>query len=181
MNYFSPKKISQLYRLKRLYKRAFPIEERKPFCIIRKMQKRGKTDIWYFEENGVFLGLATTINSDEKVLIDYFAVSEGIRGLGYGTQMLRELISHYSPRGVFLEIEIPYEDSVNYEQRLRRKRFYLNAGLSEMDTKAKLFGVDMELLGTGFSMTYDEYKNFYLENYGRFAYDNIKPTEENNS
>lgn len=174
MNYRKPERITELWRLKRLYKRAFPIEERKPFSIIRKMQKRGKTDIWYFEDEGRFLGLATTINGQREVLIDYFAVDEGMRAKGYGTHMLKALISHYSPLGVFLEIEIPYTDAENYPERVRRKEFYLRAGLMEMGTRAKLFSVDMELLGTGCSLSFDEYRDFYLHNYGRFAYDNIE-------
>lgn len=160
--------------MKRLYKKAFPIEERKPFSIIRRMQQKGKTDIWYFEEDGCFLGLATTINGDREVLIDYFAVDEKMRGRGYGHQMLNTLISHYSPKGVFLEIEIPYESAENYSERVRRKNFYLGCGLCEMGTRAKLFGVDMELLGIGTNLDFDEYREFYLTNYGKFAYDNIK-------
>lgn len=173
MTCFTPGKFTELYRLKRLYKRSFPKEERKPFSIIRKMQKKGKTDIWYFEEDGEFLGLAATINSDECILIDYFAVAEKMRSKGYGTRMLTSLIDMYRPRGVFLEIEIPYKDSKNYEERVRRKEFYIRAGLSELGTSAKLFGVDMELLGVGVDLDFDAYRNFYLNNYGKFAYDNI--------
>ena len=158
-----------------LYRNAFPIEERKPFAIIKRMQALGKSDVWYFEENGVFLGLATTINGDDRVLIDYFAVAKKRRGRGCGTRMLPKLIEHYSPKGVFLEIEIPYEDSKNYEERVRRKEFYLRAGFSEMGTRVKLFGVDMELLGVGVDMSFDEYRAFYLENYSELAYNNIKP------
>lgn len=174
MRFFAPDSLLCLFRIKRLYKKAFPKEERKPFSIILKMQKKGKTDLWYFEEDGRFLGMAATINGEDEVLIDYFAVSGKMRSLGYGTRMLKELVAHYSPRGVFLEIERPSEDAENQEQRLRRKDFYLRAGFVEMGTSAKLFGVDMELLGIGCRLDFDEYRNFYLENYGRFAYDNIK-------
>ena len=174
MNFHSPKGLVELIKIKRLYKRAFPKEERKPFSVIRKMQKLGKSDIWYFEQDGVFLGLSTTINGADTVLIDYFAVDESRRGQGNGSRMLDALIEYYSPKGVFLEIEIPYEDSENYLQRLRRKSFYLSRGLVEMGTVAELFGVDMELLGKGVHLDFDGYRNFYLENYGRFAYDHIK-------
>ena len=168
------KNLFENIRLRMLYKSAFPKEERKPFSIIKRMEKLGKSDIWYFENDGVFLGLATTINGEDTVLIDYFAVAKKQRGQGNGTAMLKALMEHYSPKGVFLEIEIPYEDSANYSERIRRKSFYLRAGLSQIGTRAKLFGVDMELLGAGVSMTFDEYREFYLKNYGRFAYDNIK-------
>ena len=178
MIYFKPKSLLHSIRIKRLYKRAFPKEERKPFSVIEDMQKRGKSDIWYFEEDGAFLGMATSIIGKDKVLIDYFAVLEKQRSKGNGERMLRALIDHYSPKGVFLEIEIPYEDSANYLDRQRRKRFYLRTGLVEMGTSAKLFGVDMELLSTGFCMSFDEYRDFYLSNCGAYAYNNIKPIDD---
>lgn len=174
MTFHAPRGILEHIRLRILYRNAFPKEERKPFSIIKKMQKLGKTDIWCFEENGKFLGMAATINSLDKILIDYFAVAKNMREKGNGGRMLESLIEHYSPRGVFLEIEIPYRDSDNYEERIRRKAFYLQHGLSEVGTQVKLFGVDMELLSTGFQMSFDEYREFYLENYSRFAYDNIE-------
>lgn len=179
MNFRKPKNIIEYLRLFRLYESAFPIEEKKPIAMILKMQKSKKTDIWYFEENGEFLGLAITINSPKIILIDYFAVNEKCRGIGNGERMLKALISHYSDRGVFLEIEVPYEWADNYTDRCRRRRFYTEkVGLLPMGTKAKLFGVDMELLGTdGCYLTYDEYRNFYLENYSRFAYDHITPAD----
>ena len=134
----------------------------------------GKSDMWYFEDERGFLGLATTINSTETVLIDYFAVAENRRCGGNGTKMLKALLDHYAPCGVFLEIEIPYEDAANYGERVRRRNFYLRAGLVPMNTRAKLFGVDMELLGVGCHLDFDGYRQFYLDNYGKFAYDHIE-------
>lgn len=174
MRFLKPKKISEYIRLFNLYEKAFPRSEKKSIFMILSMQKCGATDIWYFEENGKFLGLAITINSPDIILVDYFAVSEKLRGKGYGERMLKAIIQHYEGRGVFLEIEVPYEWADNYKDRLRRRSFYVDrVGLTPMGTTAKLFGVDMELLGSGCHLTYDEYRNFYLNNYGRFAYDNI--------
>ena len=177
MNFYRPKNFIDMIKIRLLYRSAFPKEERKPFSIILKMQKLGKTDLWYFTENGRFLGFVSTINGPDKVLIDYFTVNTSLRGQGNGTRMLQTLIEYYSPKGVFLEIEIPYENSENYEERVRRKAFYLRTGLNEIGTSVELFGVDMELLGVGVSMTYDEYRSFYLDNYSRYAYDHIKPVK----
>ncbi len=177
MNFTEPKGILQYARIKSLYKKAFPKCERKPFSMIMKMKKKGKTDIWYFQDDEGFLGLASTINGEREILIDYFAVSERRRGQGNGRKMLTALLRHYEPLGVFLEIEIPYESAENYTERIRRKNFYIGAGLAPMNTYAKLFGVDMELMGVNCSLDFDEYRNFYLKNYGRFAYDNIKAIE----
>ena len=94
MNFYKPKKIIEYIKLFALYEKAFPRAEKKPISMILKMQKCGATDVWYFEENGEFLGLAITINSPELILVDYFAVSENHRAKGYGTAMLKSLISH---------------------------------------------------------------------------------------
>lgn len=178
MRYLQAKRIGEFFKIKALYKRAFPIEERKPFGIIRRMQRLGKSDIWYFEEDGQFVGMAATINGEKEVLIDYLAVEKKHRGKGCGTRMITLLTKHYLPKDIFLEIEIPYEGAKNYDERKRRKDFYLRSGLCEMGTSANLFGVDMELLGTGRALSFDEYRNFYLTNYGKFAYDNIKKCKE---
>lgn len=179
MNFRTPRNLIEYIRVFNLYGKAFPIEEKKPISTILKMHRAEKTDIWYFEENGRFLGLAITINGPDTILIDYFAVCEKHRSRGHGQMMLKSLISHYSDFGVFLEIEVPYEWADNYTDRYRRRSFYLDkVGLIPMETKAKLFGVDMELLGTpGCRLTYDEYRQFYLDNYGRFAYDHITPAD----
>lgn len=174
MQFYKPQKLTEYLRLFHLYESAFPVAEKKPIAMILRMEKCGASDVWYFEEGGKFLGLAITINGPDIILIDYFAVSKKLRGRGNGEKMLKSLIRHYSDRGVFLEIEVPYEWAKNYSDRLRRRKFYINkVGLTPMETRAKLFGVDMELLGTGCHLTYDEYREFYLNNYGRFAYDNI--------
>lgn len=177
MNFRKPKGVIEYAKIKALYRRAFPKCERKPFSIIEKMHKKGKTDVWYFYDEQGFLGFAATINGEREILIDYFAVSEKRRGQGNGSKMLSALLDRYSPLGVFLEIEIPYESAENYTERARRKNFYLGIGLTPMNTRAKLFGVDMELLGFNCSLDFDAYRNFYLKNYGKFAYDNIEAIE----
>ena len=175
MRFYRPRGFLDILRIRRLYREAFPISERKPFSIIRSMEKKGKTDLWYFEDDGGFAGLCATINGTDAILVDYLAVAKKRRGTGLGSEMLKLLLEHYREYGVFLEIEIPDESAPNNSERIRRRDFYLRAGLEPMGTYVKLFGVDMELLGVGCHFTFDEYRDFYLTNYGKFAYDNIKP------
>ena len=167
-----------MLRTRLLYREAFPRCERKPFAIIKAMSEKGKTDLWYFEDEVRFMGLCATINGPDKVLIDYLAVAKRRRGTGVGTQMLKALIEHYKDYGVFLEIEMLNPEAKNNPQRIRRREFYLRCGLQPMGTYARLFGVDMELLGIGCHLSFDEYRDFYLNNYGKFAYDHIAPIEE---
>ena len=161
----------QLREVKRLYRRAFPKEERKPFSVILKLRKAGKCDILHFSSGKEFLGLAITVKGDGLVLVDYFAVEEGKRGSGIGSAMMREVLQRYTGMGVFLEIEEPKGDGGVTDRRLS---FYKRAGYSELSVSVKLFGVDMILLGVECSLCFEDYRAFSCENIGRFAYNHIK-------
>lgn len=162
------------YRLYKLYKTSFPAYERKPFSLIRSMQINKKSDVWYFEKDGRFVGLAFTINSEDTILIDYLAIAANKRGIGIGSGIITKLQEYYSPKGLFVEIESVFDSCDNPDERLQRKQFYLNNGLIPMKVMVILFGVQMELLGLNCNLTYEEYYNFYQENYGDFAAKNIK-------
>ena len=164
-----------LAKIKRLYKKAFPLAERKPFGIIRRMQKRGKADIWYYENEGAFVGFATTINGEDAVLVDYLAVDRDLRGKGFGKGMLFDLRDTYGKERLFLEIESPDTECNNKEERFRRKGFYLAAGMSEVGVTANIFGTDMELLSFGYTTDFEGYREFYRKNYSEFAALHIAP------
>ena len=160
-----PNSVKAWFRLWKLYMEAFPASERKPFSMIVKMWKAGKTDIWCLMADSDFRGLAITINSPHTVLLDYFAISDAYRGQGIGHKALETILDHYGDRGVFLEIEDPELPGEDQLLRMRRKAFYRSCGLEELGVKALLFGVPMELLGTRCSMTLEGYRNFFRDHY----------------
>jgi len=162
-------------RIYRLYQAAFPSCEKKPFSMIRTMCKKGKSDVWYCTDDGKFAGLVITINGPDKILLDYLAVAKNRRGQGIGSKMLKKMREQYSGKGVFLEIEIVDETAENYEERKRRKQFYLSNNMTPMNVFVELFGVDMELLGFDCQISFDEYQDFYRENYNAWAADHVKP------
>ena len=164
-------------KIKKLYRVAFPTCERKPFSIIKAMQKKGKCDLWIYEENGVFLGFASTINSEKAILVDYLAVSENARGSGIGSAILQDLRAYYTDEKLFLEIETVDPLAENLKEREKRKAFYLKNGMMEMGVSVNIFDTDMELLSFGCRMTFEEYRAFYRENYSRFAADRITPAK----
>ena len=176
MKFYRPKNLLEMHRIKRLYKQSFNKSERKPFYIITNMVKSGKTDLWYFEKNGKFAGMCATINGSDTILLDYLAVAENKRGIGIGTEMISDILDYYKGYGVFLEIEEVAPTYINNDERIRRREFYLRSGFKPMNTFVKLFGVNMELLGIGCQLNFDEYRDFYLTNYSKFAYDHIEKT-----
>ena len=165
------------FRLWWLYMTAFPVSERKPFAMILKMWRKGKTDIWYAEAHGTFLGLAITINSPDAVLLDYFAIAPAHRSKGWGHKALAAVLARYHDRGVFLEIEDPSLPGDDQMLRQRRKDFYLSCGLRELGVKALLFGVPMELLGVRCAMTFGDYKDFFRIHYDPWVAEHVTEIE----
>ena len=162
-------------RVRRLYYRAFPAEERKPFTTIFSMWRRGKSDVWCMRANGRFAGFASTINSDTLVMIDYLAVGSVLRGRGVGAQALSALCNAYPDRGIFVEIESPYEDGPDKPLRQRRRAFYERCGFTPSRTMADVYGVRFELLCHRCTLDYDTYHTFYATQYSARAAEHIFP------
>ena len=169
--------IRQMLKVIRMYYEAFPADERKPFQMILKKRRSGKSDIWYFSQNGRFAGFATTVNGDGLILIDYLAVAKEMRGKGVGSGALQSLRKQYTGHGVFVEIESVYEAYDDMDERLRRKRFYERNGMKEMGVLADVFGVRMELMGWDCRMTFEQYQVFYRENNSPWAAEHLKYVE----
>ena len=160
-----------------LYRKAFPRYERKPFKIIRRMHREERTDVWLAECDGRFAGLATTINGDDTILLDYFAVTKKLRSKGVGSRFLQALLDKYAGHGLFVEIEAADRDDPTGE-KARRKAFYLRNGLSDMHVVAVLFGVRMELLGQGCSLDFDSYRALYHDHYNAWAAEHVVRPED---
>lgn len=164
----------QWLRIYRLYRSAFPAAERKPFGVIVRMYRQGRADVWYLTRSGRFVGFASTVNSPALVLLDYFAVEKRQRGRGIGTAAMARMQECYAHRGLFVEIESTREAASNRQQRLRRKQFYLAAGMAELHTRARVFGVSMELLGSRCTLDLEGYRRFYRDHYSAWAAEHIE-------
>ena len=178
LQYSAPKGLRQWAEIYKLYQKAFPASEKKPFRMILKMYRKGASDVWRFTREGKFAGLIITINGESHILLDYLAVEASQRGTGIGTEILQMMRSRYTGKGVFLEIESVYEDCANKAQRVRRKHFYEKSGMESMEVFVWLFGVKMELMGFDCHLSYEDYHAFYRDNYNQWAADHIQKAEK---
>ena len=87
----APKHLFHWLRIFKLYRSAFPKEERKPFSTIVKKYRQGIFDVWCICRDGKFSGIATTINHGDLILIDYLAISPACRSQGIGSAALQLL------------------------------------------------------------------------------------------
>ena len=160
-------------RIYKLYRLAFPKEERKPFSTIVNKYRQGIFDVWCICRDGKFSGIATTINHDDLILIDYLAISPSCRSQGIGSAALRLLKEKYADKDLLLEIESVYEDHPEKAMRLRRKAFYLRCGMKPMGVMINLFGVAMELMSFGRTITFPEYLSIYVDSTGKWIENHI--------
>ena len=156
-------------RVYRLYLAAFPRAERKPFGIIMKMHRSGRTDVWRILRGGRFAGFAATVNGSDLILLDYLAIEKRSRGQGVGSAAMAALQRVYADKGFFVEIESTKENAPNRAERENRKRFYQAAGMEELGVRAGVFGVRMELLGSRCSLDFEGYRAFYRDHYSPWA------------
>lgn len=159
--------------IKKLYNEAFPANEKKPLWLIRRKHRQKTADVWVMDQEGEFAGLAITMNGEDLVLLDYFAVSENKREGGIGSEALCMLQKKYNDRRFFLEIESVDKPGKTQKERQRRKKFYLTNGMQELGVQVTLFGVDMELLGYNCKVNFDEYRGLYFDTYGNLAAKNV--------
>ena len=167
------KGMAQWLRIYKLYRGAFPREERKPFSAILSIHRSGRGDVWYCTAGGSFAGFASTVTGDRLVLVDYLAVDSRRRDGGIGSGILGALKKQYADKHLFLEIESVWEDVPDREARLRRKAFYIRNGFTPMKLMIWLFGVKMEVLGVDCKMDFNEYLRFYTERLSPWTADHI--------
>ena len=152
---------NRLKYIENLYLRAFPKSERKPFALMVEKQREGTMELLSMEEDGRFLGLAIFAYDKDIALLDYFAVTEELRGQGIGSRAIKALQKIHTGKRFVLEIETTKKPCKDLEMREHRKAFYLRNGLHTMNFDVDLFGVEMEVLSNAEVLNFDEYLDVY--------------------
>lgn len=166
----------RLEQMEQLYLRSFPKNERKPFSLIVNVREKGLGDMWSLEEDGESVGLAITVNYEDRVLLDYFAIEEEKQGMGYGSAAIQTLLTHYQRKRLLIEIESTKDQAENSKERIRRKEFYHRNGFTDLDFMVELFGVRMEMLSNQRNVTFEEYLEVYIRAFGDRMKEFVKRT-----
>lgn len=119
--------------VKNLYLSAFPAVERAPYFPLVLNSYRGLADFYAYYDGDTFVGLAYILQNEEVVYLFFLAVNTQIRSLGYGSAILQDIKHLANKRPIILAMEPLDEKAENYEQRLKRVRFYERNGFSITD------------------------------------------------
>lgn len=173
INFFSKdyKKISRLYRT------AFPADERAPMWYMAAKAENENADFWGIYADGEWAGLAYVISEGTASYLFYIALSENLRGKGLGSKALQSIKKHYGGQRIFLALEQLDESAENSEERIRRRNFYLKNGLKPLPLTIREATVTYDVMGTG-DVQPEEYESMmkkYLGAASRLVEMKIKP------
>lgn len=133
--------------VKKLYKQAFPLNERAPFFIINKLAKTDQANCFAISDGDSFVGMAYCVLYKDIVYVFYLAIEKDLRGQGYGSRILATLRQMYADKRIILMAEESTDAYKDVEARLKRKQFYYANGLVELNYKVEEFGVVYDMLG----------------------------------
>ena len=161
-------------KMKKLYFNAFPKNERCPYSILISRIKKHKGEYLGIYDNDIFIGLIYNIIYQDIVYIYYFAIEEKYRGLGYGSEVLSLIKEKYKDKRIVLMAETLDSNALNYKERIKRNKFYLNNGFIFQGYTVREVDVIYDMLGkTNKTVEKNEYKGLVKYYFGKFLYENL--------
>lgn len=165
------KKISK--EIKELYESSFPEDEQVPFMILKHNAKKTNADLYAIYDKDCFIGMLSTVYYKDIVFLWYLAIKEEYRGKGYGTKVLKDCQNRYNNKRIILNVEEVEESYSDYEERFRRRQFYIRNKFISCGFKTDEYHVIYEMLYYGGNVTYDEYKALIISHSGKAVFNKI--------
>lgn len=157
-----------LKEIKRLYNHSFPSDERIEFYRLVRMLNENRKMYVYLEEEKI-VGFTYFFFYEDIAYMGYICVEEELRNRGYGTVILERVIDDFKGYRIAVDIEEASEDFDNFEERKRRRDFYIRNGFVSTDIFYSFFNVDYEILSCGGIISRKQWQDLVKEHWGRFA------------
>lgn len=120
------KESEKFQEIERLYRAAFPREERVPMDTL--LEEDGPYDFIACYDEAILCGFYSALTFGDITHILFLAVEEKLRDHGYGSQILAEIGKAYAGNRVILDVEMVDPEADNNEQREQRIAFYMRNG-----------------------------------------------------
>lgn len=112
-------------------KEAFPPSEYMPTEKIFDFAEKTDSDVLGIYDGKSLVGFILFLKNEQCGYIFFLAIDKKVRSKGYGKEALQVLAATYSNLQIVLDFEEIDENAANIEQRIRRKKFYLQNGFCE--------------------------------------------------
>ena len=153
----------ELVAAKRLYRTAFPKEERVPWWVLRLSTLEQGVELTAYYDEGMFCGFTHTTVTEEVLFVMFLAVDDSERGKGYGSAILEHLKSKAQERPVILNVELLDDAAPNAAERVSRMRFYEKNGFSDTGYNVAEVGGIFRILSTARSLDVDAYLKVFAK------------------
>lgn len=153
------RKTEEYNKFERLYRTAFPREERVPLKYL--MRKNSGNHMAACCDGSMFCGFYATWTYGDITWITFLAVAEELRCSGYGSQLLDIINAHFSGNRIILDIEEEDSNAKNNAQRIRRKAFYMRNGFVASGIKYSWNGVSYEIMIRNGNITETEFESLW--------------------
>ncbi|MDQ0361991.1 GNAT family N-acetyltransferase [Breznakia pachnodae] len=152
----------------RLYKRAFPRMERRPWFLFHRNPKT--ITLYSLLDENKYVGFMIVLEIKDTIYLDYFAIVEDGRGKGYGSKALKLLKEQYKNKTILLELESTKEIAAdNYDERVARKKFYKRNGFIDSKLSLIVFGQKVDIMYLGEDIDLKGYIQIFQYAYGKLV------------
>lgn len=130
MNFESLKNSKHISFAKEIYTSSFPLDERRDFDLVIEMECKDGFDFYVIKsslEGEKPIGIISLWKFEDFVYIEHFAIDKSLRQKGYGSVVIKEILSKYS-QPFIIEVEPP----TNVEA-LKRINFYIKPNFLYLD------------------------------------------------
>ncbi|WP_332372356.1 GNAT family N-acetyltransferase [Lactococcus cremoris] len=137
-----------------LVKNSFPKEEQYPIWLLK---------LWAYYQNDEFCGISYLVSYEEMIFVLYLAVNNQVQSKGYGSAILETLKEKFQDKNITLNIERLDPEADNYEQRVKRLKFYQKNGFYDTDYTITDRGETFLTLTTSQSFSVEAFKKVLRE------------------
>lgn len=142
----------------RINDEAFPPSEHMSIEEILAFAESTNTDFLGVYDGDTPVGFFLLLKNDSVGYIFFYAIDSACRSKGYGSAAIRKLVDEYGDLQIILDFENLDENAENFEQRVRRKSFYLRNGFSETGYFTMLSGELFEVVSSAKPLNTEAFK-----------------------
>ncbi|PAD20763.1 GNAT family N-acetyltransferase [Terribacillus saccharophilus] len=149
--------------IKKIYNDSFPIEEMVPFNKLVSISNDTDHLFYGLYDDSTLVGMNYLIVKKDMLYVLYLAISKDYQNKGYGQMAINEILKKYSSYRISLNIEEVNPESLNYNQRVKRKNFYQFFGFESQDYLISNEGVTFETMVINGDVSHQEIREIFYE------------------
>jgi len=139
-------KFEDMDKVTKLALEAFPPEEYLSPVKILEMSGKCNLDFFAIYNKDKFIGFTVVKPYKTMSYLFFLAVDRSFRGQGYGSKIIQKIKEIYPDYSHVVDFEMIDKNASNYNQRVKRKEFYLKNGYKETGYFLSYLGVNYEIM-----------------------------------